>query len=79
MEHNAAEQLAALNERVVELESLITHVQHTLGQLDQVVLAQQKQIELLERTNGTLRTQLESLASRLDSDAKPEEEKPPHY
>ena len=68
-----------LNERVVALETLLTHLQRTVGELDQVVLAQQKRIETLERSIGALRAELSSLAGAAQQTSKPEDEKPPHY
>jgi uncharacterized coiled-coil protein SlyX len=68
-----------LHARQIELETLLTHLQRTLADLDQVVLAQQKQIETLERTIGNLRGDFDRLASATDTPRTPEEEKPPHY
>jgi uncharacterized coiled-coil protein SlyX len=70
------EQLAA---RVVELETLLTHFQRTLGELDEVVLAQQKRIDGLERKIAALTSELNVLGSSLREERKPEDEKPPHY
>jgi uncharacterized coiled-coil protein SlyX len=50
-----------------------------VGDLDQVVLAQQKQIESLEQTLAAQRAQLDVLDSTVESASKPEDEKPPHY
>ncbi len=80
-----AEQSAALptiqllHARVVELEVLFTHLQRTLNDLDQVALAQQKQIATLERTIASLRGELDGLAGATQEVRTPEEEKPPHY
>jgi uncharacterized coiled-coil protein SlyX len=63
----------------VELEMLFTHLQRTIADLDQVVLAQQKQIEALERTIGSLRGDFDRLATATHTARTPEEEKPPHY
>ena len=68
-----------LRSRIDELETLFTHLQRTLGDLDQVVLAQQKQIESLERTIAALGTELGALAGSPSEERKPEDEKPPHY
>ncbi len=68
-----------LEARVVELETLFTHLQRTIGELDQVVLAQQKRIEALERTIATWREELGALAGAVTEERKPEDEKPPHY
>jgi uncharacterized coiled-coil protein SlyX len=68
-----------LHERLIELEMLFTHLQRTLADLDQVVLSQQKQIEALERTIGSLHGDFDRLASSTHTPRTPEEEKPPHY
>jgi uncharacterized coiled-coil protein SlyX len=68
-----------LLDRVVELEVLLTHLQRTLVDLDQVVLSQQKQIEGLERTVARLHTEFDVLANPSQEARSPEDEKPPHY
>ena len=79
MNQNATPAGDRLHERMVDLETLLMHVQRTLGDLDQVVLAQQKQIEALERKIGLLSSDLNSLSGSLPDERKPEDEKPPHY
>jgi SlyX protein len=69
----------SLESRVVEMEVLFTHLQRTLGELDQVVLRQQKQIEALERTAKNLGESLGQLSAGPPEERKPEDEKPPHY
>jgi len=68
-----------LPHRVVELEELITHMQRTIGDLDQVVLAQQNRLELLERRISAVGAELSVVASSVVEERKPEDEKPPHY
>jgi len=68
-----------LEARVVEMEVLFTHLQRTLGELDQVVLRQQKQIEALERTAKNLGESVGQLSAGPPEERKPEDEKPPHY
>jgi len=65
--------------RVVELETLFTHLQRTLGELDAVVLAQQKQIEAIEHRIGGLAADLGTLTDSIVEQRTPEDEKPPHY
>jgi uncharacterized coiled-coil protein SlyX len=67
-----------LQVRVTELEMLCTHLQRTLGELDQVVLAQQRQIDGLARNFERLAAGLDTLAAP-QPPLKPEDEKPPHY
>ncbi len=68
-----------IHARVVELETLYTHLQQTVAALDQVVLEQQARIELLERTISALGHELGTLAGSIRDERKPEDEKPPHY
>lgn len=68
-----------LGPRVVQLETLFMHLQRTLGELDQVVLAQQKQIEALAQKIGGLKGDLNTLSGSIPDERKPEDEKPPHY
>jgi uncharacterized coiled-coil protein SlyX len=65
--------------RLVELETLFMHLQRTVGELDQVILAQQKQIEALEQKVAGLEGDLNSLSGSVADERKPEDEKPPHY
>ena len=68
-----------INARVVDLETLLTHLQRTLGDLDQVILAQQRQLEGLERKVAALSSDLNQFSSSAREERKPEDEKPPHY
>ncbi len=65
--------------RIVELETLYTHLQRTLGELDQVVLAQQRQIDTLSQRIASLAGDLNRLAGSEPEVRKPEDERPPHY
>jgi len=71
--------LTKLHERMVELEMQITHLQRTVGDLDQVVLSQQKQIDALARELSATVSQMASIGSAGAEVRKPEDEKPPHY
>ncbi len=68
-----------LEARLIELEMLTTHLQRTLGDLDQVILAQQKRIEGLERELARLGNSLSAVAGSIADVRDPAEEKPPHY
>jgi len=65
--------------RIVELETLYTHLQRTLGELDQAVLDQQRQIEMLSKRVSSLAGDLNRLAGSEPEVRRPEEERPPHY
>jgi SlyX protein len=64
-------------QRLVDLELLLTHLQHDVEQLNAVVIAQQQELERLQRSLGKLQ-------DRFDQSAEPEprdplQERPPHY
>jgi len=68
----------SLTQRVVELESRITHLQRDLDQFNSVILEQQAEIKLLNTMIACLQGRLSELAD------PPEyrnqlEELPPHY
>lgn len=68
----------SLANRVTELEILVTHLQRDMHALHDVVLEQQKQIEML---NGTLKRVDHRLGTleEGESERDPSEERPPHY
>lgn len=68
----------SLTDRVVELELLVTHLQHDLDALNGAMIGQQKQIDALERVIA----RLDDRVKRLDDEEEPRDpvaEKPPHY
>lgn len=73
---DADQSLAA---RITELESLLTHLQRTIHDLDQVVIEQQRQITALDRKFNLVHAELGVVRSGLAPELKPEDEKPPHY
>lgn len=66
-----------LSQRVVDLEILVTHLQHDLQTLNEVILDQQKQLDLFREVIG----RLDDRMARLDTTEKfdPGLERPPHY
>ena len=68
-----------LTQRVTELEVLLTHMQRTLHDLDQVVIDQQKQIDKLAQQLARQTLDISRLQSASDEVRSPEDEKPPHY
>ena len=71
--------LKPLEERLVELELLVTHLERELGTLNSVLSDQQKELDVLKR----LVSRLDSRVSRLsDDEEEPRDavqERPPHY
>ena len=67
-----------IEERVVELELLVTHLERDLGTLNTVLTDQQQEIDVLKR----LISRLDDRVARLSDDDEPRDavdEKPPHY
>ena len=62
----------SVDERLTELEIRLTHQNELLEQLNTVIYAQAKQIDLLEKKLSTLEKQAADPAA-------PVNEKPPHY
>jgi uncharacterized coiled-coil protein SlyX len=72
-------QLERLQTRVMELEILCTHLERLIGDLNGVVLDQQKQLEVLRLKLTETSAQLTELSAPPGEAPKPEDEKPPHY
>ena len=64
--------------RLMYVESLLTHVQHDLEQLSQVVWRQQAEIDALTKELNRLDTRVVTLADGPET-RDPLDEKPPHY
>lgn len=67
-----------LEDRVVELELLVTHLERDLGTLNAVLSDQQNVIDVLKRSI----TRLDDHVARLTDDDEPRDvadERPPHY
>jgi SlyX protein len=67
-----------IENRIIELETKVSYQDHTIQELNEVVIQQQQQIDQLEKNVNQLSGHLKSLNP---SDlARPEEEAPPpHY
>ena len=75
--HGADRQVAG---RVNELEALFTHLQRTVDELNQVVLAHQRKLDALEKSVAGLREALPAARDALEgSDWVDDEPPPPHY
>lgn len=66
------------DDRIVELESVVAHLQHDLDQFNSVILRQQAEIDGIKQMLSRLETRVEQ------SDSAPEvrdleQERPPHY
>lgn len=64
--------------RITDLEERLTHQQHLIDQLNEVVLGQARQLERLGRELANYVRAVERLAENGSGDDLPHE-KPPHY
>ena len=68
-----------LRQRVTEVETLLTHLQHDYHQLNEAVLEQQTRFTTIERQILALEQKLNEVANRPGEPIDPLDEKPPHY
>jgi len=62
-----------------QLESVITHLQKQVFDLDSVVVSQQRQIDLMQRDLKRLATNFQTRQDSIYERRSAEEERPPHY
>ncbi|MCY2973457.1 MAG: SlyX family protein [Planctomycetota bacterium] len=67
------------DDRIERLESVITHLQKQVFDLDSVVVLQQRVIDSLQRDVKRLAINSQSMQDSLYERRSPEEERPPHY
>lgn len=69
----------ATDDRVVNVELLLTHLQHDFEQLSQVVFRQQAELDALRKELVLLDTRVVTLSTEAPEVRDPQDEKPPHY
>jgi SlyX protein len=67
-----------MTDRLEELETRLAFQENTIQKLDDVVAAQQKQIDLLQGEIQVLKSQMENMAASMIV-SESEETPPPHY
>jgi uncharacterized coiled-coil protein SlyX len=65
--------------RLTSLEELVTHLERTAQDLNDVLLAQQKRIEQLDQQMILLRGEVDRALTDTTQPPRLEDEKPPHY
>ncbi|MCC5812171.1 MAG: SlyX family protein [Ectothiorhodospiraceae bacterium] len=65
--------------RLIRLEEKLAYQEHTIGELNDVVVRQQRQLDVLERSHAQLQEQLRKLAALVPDGGGHQEEIPPHY
>lgn len=68
--------MTSIEQRMGELEMRVTHQDKTIGELNDVVTAQWKKLEMLERQLRRLGEEVEAMEA---SDGPAANQKPPHY
>lgn len=64
------------SERLVQVESLLSHLQHDVDKLNEALIEQQQQIEDLRKLVSKVESDVQQIP---DSPRDPREERPPHY
>ena len=67
-----------MQERIIELETAIAHIQHDFEQLNEMVVRQQTELADLRRLIGRLEGELERFSEGPEK-RDPLSERPPHY
>ena len=73
------EELDLVKSRLTTVETLLTHLERDVRDLDQVLLEQGKQLVLIRQEISKLAAALEAVRSGEDEPRIPEDEIPPHY
>lgn len=67
------------NEDLIELQTQIAFQEHTIAELNTVLINQQQQMDVLRLEIKLLKEKLSTLEDRVEHGASPAHEKPPHY
>ncbi len=67
------------DDRITNVELLMTHLQHDFEQLSQVVFRQQAELNALRKELALLDTRVVTLSAESPEVRDPQAEKPPHY
>lgn len=66
-------------EDLIELQTQLSFQEHTIAELNVVLINQQKQMDLLHLEIKLLKDKLGTLEDRVEHGSTPQHEKPPHY
>jgi SlyX protein len=67
------------NDSLIELQTQLAFQEHSMGELNAALVAQQQQIDLLKLELRHLKDKLGALEDRVEYSGSSQEEKPPHY
>lgn len=68
-----------IQENLIEIETKLAFQEETIEQLNDVIIAQQKTIDKLQRQLVQLNTKVEEESQHWNTDQNPIDETPPHY
>lgn len=68
-----------MEDRIIRLEETVALQDKTIEDLSDVIAAQQKQIDRLERTQKSIATKLHAMFDHSSGIDAPPDESPPHY
>lgn len=71
-----------MNDELIELQTQLAFQEHTVAELNQVLVNQQKQMDMLRQEVRALKEKMEALEDRVEQGAgaaAEQYEKPPHY
>lgn len=71
--------LDTLQDKIIELETLLAHQQRLIDHLDETLRNHESRLASVERQRADLADQLDRLHAQVESGASAEDEKPPHY
>jgi SlyX protein len=67
-----------MSDELIELQTQLAFQEQTIAELNDVMISQQKQIDLLRLEIKLLKDKLGGLEDRIET-GPPQDEKPPHY
>jgi len=79
MSRELAQSDPRLAERLTALETVVTHLERTIHDLDEAIRARNKQLDLVDRKLAQLGLEVGALREGPPEVRTPEDEKPPHY
>lgn len=79
MPDESPSQFERLSERVTQLEVLLTHLQQTVQDLNQVALEQSRSIDRLTVAVTGMKAHYASMSASAPEQRDPDLERPPHY
>ncbi len=71
--------MSASNDDLIELQTQLAFQEHTIAELNTVLINHQQQLDVLRLEIKLLKEKLSTLEDRVEHGSTPQHEKPPHY